>query len=266
MFKQYFGLKCNPFSKECELQNIFYGEDLKELTSRLNYIKRNRGIFLLIGVPGIGKTTSLRRFSKELNPGMYKFFYATLSTLTVMDFYRSILIEMGETPSHKKITMFKQIQSSVINLYYEQKLTPVFVLDEIQLVSSSILEDLRMLFSFKMDSENPFVLILCGQSMIRNKLHLSINTPLRQRISLKYTMKGILKDELPEYIQSRLKFAGLNDNIFNESSIEAIFSISKGAPRVVNNLCTSSLMYSCSKNINLIDEEVVYQGKKDFDI
>jgi type II secretory pathway predicted ATPase ExeA len=74
-----------------------------------------------------------------------------------------------------------------------------------------------------MDSENPFVLILCGQSMIRNKLHLSINSPLRQRISLKYTMKGLLKNELPEYIHSRLKFAGLNDNIFNESSMAAIF-------------------------------------------
>jgi type II secretory pathway predicted ATPase ExeA len=266
MFKQFFGLKFNPFSKECELQNVFYGEDLKELSSRLNYIKKNRGIFLLIGEPGVGKTTSLRRFSNELNPGIYKFFYSTLSTVTVMDFYRSILIEIGEIPSHKKITMFKQIQSSIINLYYEQKATPVFVLDEIQLVSSSILEDLRLLFNFKMDSENPFVLILCGQSMIRNKLHLSINSPLRQRISLKYTMKGLLKNELPEYIHSRLKFAGLNDNIFNESSMAAIFSISKGAPRVINNLCTSSLMYSCSKNKNFIDEETVYQGKKDFDI
>jgi type II secretory pathway predicted ATPase ExeA len=266
MFKQYFGLKYNPFSKECDIQNIFLGEDLKELLSRLNYIKKNRGIFLLIGEPGIGKTSSLRRFSNELNPGIYKFFYSTLSTVTVMDFYRSILIEIGEIPSHKKITMFKQIQSSIINLYYEQKVTPVFVLDELHLASSSILEDLRLLFSFRMDSENPFVLILCGQSIFRNKLHLSMNTPLRQRISLKYTMKGILKNELSEYISTRLKFAGLNENIFNKSSIESIFSISKGAPRVVNNLCTSSLMYAATVKKNIIDEEIVYQGKKDFDI
>jgi type II secretory pathway predicted ATPase ExeA len=267
MFKQYFGLKFNPFSKECDVQNIFMSEDLKELSSRLTYIKKNRGIFLLIGEPGVGKTTALRRFYKELNPGMYKFMYSTLSTVTVMDFYRSILIELGEVPSHKKVTMFKQIQNSIQSLYYEQKIIPVIVLDEIQLVSSPILEDLRLLFSFKMDSQNPFVLILCGQTMIRNKLHLSMNIPLRQRISLKYTMKGISKTELPVYIEDRLKISGLtSENIFNNSSIEAIFSVSKGALRVVNNLCTSSLMYACSINKRLIDEEIVYQGKKDFDI
>jgi type II secretory pathway predicted ATPase ExeA len=266
MFRQYFGMKFNPFSKECELQYIFKSEDLTELSSRLDYVKKNRGIFLLIGEPGMGKTTALRRFSGELNPGMYKFLYSTLTTVTVMDFYRSILIELGEIPSYKKVTMFKQIQNAISSLYYDQKITPVLVLDEIQLVSSSILDEIRLVFSFKMDSQNPFVLILCGQPMIRNKLHLSMNLPLKQRIALKYVMKGLHKNEVSDYIVDRLKISGVTSSIFNESSIEAIYSVSKGAPRVINNLCTASLMYACANNKNTIDEEIVYQGKKDFDI
>ena len=62
------------------------------------------------------------------------------------------------------------------------------MLDEVQMLSNSILEEFRLLFNFKMDSENPFILILSGQSQIRNKLQLAVNAPLKQRIAVKYVM------------------------------------------------------------------------------
>lgn len=266
MFLQYFGMKFNPFSKEIETQNLYESEDMKELFSRFKYIQQNRGIFLLIGEPGTGKTTAIRKLCSGLNPGLYKPCYCTLSTVTVLDFFRGILLNLGETPSCKKIVMFMQIQEVIANLYYEQKITPIIILDEIHLASTSILEDLRLLFSFRMDSENPFVLILSGQSHIRNKLQLSINTPLKQRINIRHNMKGLKKDELSLYLQNCLSLAGLNDNIFNAEACEAIFSISKGAPRVVNNLAIASLMYAFAKKQDRIDEEAVFQGQRDFEI
>ncbi len=81
-----------------------------------------------------------------------------------------------------------------------------------------------------MDSENPFILILSKQSQVRNKLHLAINTPLKQRINIKYTMQGLKPDEILDYISSRLKYAGLVDNIFTPSAMETIYFISKGIP------------------------------------
>lgn len=118
------------------------------------------------------------------------------------------------------------------------------MLDEVQMLSNSILEDMRLLFSFNMDSENPYILILSGQTQLRNKLHFSINAPLKQRIAI----------------------AGKNENIFTQSAIDAIYSNSKGIPRLVNNLATASLMYACSVKKAEIDEEIVYQGAKDFEI
>ena len=82
-------------------------------------------MFLLIGEPGMGKSTALRKFSAELNPGLYKPCYFSLSTVTVMDFYRGLLMSLGEVPSHKKITMFHQIQQAIMSLYYNQKLPPL---------------------------------------------------------------------------------------------------------------------------------------------
>ena len=266
MFTQFFGLKYNPFNKELDINDAYESSDILELNSRLKYIQSSRGIFLLIGEPGTGKSTALRRFTSSLNPGLYKPCYFTLSTVTVMDFYRGLLIALGETPSHKKVIMFHQIQEAICSYYYDQKITPVIMLDEVQLVSNSILEDLRLLFSFKMDSQNPFILILSGQPQIRNKLSLSVNAPLKQRITIKHIMQGLKKDELEQYLTSRIKIAGLSENIFTSSALEAIYSISKGIPRLVNNLATASLMYACSKKMHQIDEETVYQGQKDFDM
>jgi type II secretory pathway predicted ATPase ExeA len=68
--------------------------------------------------------------------------------------------------------------------------TPVIILDEIQMASNDVLEDLRMIFNFNMDSQNPYILILAGQPHIRNKLALNINSALRQRITIKYVLHG----------------------------------------------------------------------------
>ena len=265
MFTQFFGLKYNPFGKEIDITDVYESEDMRELSSRFKYIQASRGIFLLIGEPGTGKSTALRKFTAGLNPGLYKPCYFTLSTVTVMDFYRGLLISLGETPSYKKISMFHQIQDAINSLYYEQRITPVIMLDEVQLVSSSILEDLRLLFSFKMDSENPYILVLSGQTQLRSKLQLSINAPLKQRISIKHAMCGLKKEELSDYFIKRLKAAGLSDNVFTPAAVDAIYSVSKGVPRIVNSLATASLMYACSSRKNEVDEETVYQGQKDFD-
>jgi hypothetical protein len=135
MFRQFFGLKYNPFGKEVDVSNVYESEDIKELNSRLKYIQTIRGMFLLIGEPGMGKSTALRKFSAELNPGLYKPCYFSLSTVTVMDFYRGLLMSLGEVPSHKKITMFHQIQQAIMSLYYNQKITPVIMLDDFQALS-----------------------------------------------------------------------------------------------------------------------------------
>lgn len=266
MFKQFYGMKFNPFSKELDIDNSFESHDLMEVKSRFKYIKSTRGIFVLIGEPGTGKSTALRSFVKELNPGLYKCSYFTLATVSVSDFYRGLLTELGEIPSSRKVSMFKQIQSTIKSLYYDQKITPVIILDEVHMLSNSILEELRLLFSFNMDSENPYILILSGQTQLKSKLNLSINAPLKQRITIKHTMEGLQRDEVYEYLNSRMKLAGVVTKIFSEESAEAIASVSKGIPRMINKVTTATLMYAYSMKKEIIDEDCVYQGYKECEL
>ncbi|MDA8227119.1 MAG: AAA family ATPase [Desulfitobacterium hafniense] len=266
MFTQFFGLKFNPFSKEIAADQVFLSQDLVELNSRLKYLQNTRGIGLIAGEPGSGKSTALRKYVTDLNPSLYKACYFSLATVTVLEFYQGLALELGEEPKHKKIAIFHQIQDAINSLYHDRRVTPVIVLDEIHLASNKLLEDLRLLFNFKMDSHNPFILILSGQPLIRNKLTLNINNPLRQRLAVKYIMQGLGSAELKQYCSTRLKMAGLHEEIFTEAALEAINSATNGLPRMVNNLITNCLLFACEKKQRQIDDEVVYQAQSELNL
>jgi type II secretory pathway predicted ATPase ExeA len=266
MFTQFFGLKFNPFTKEISTDDIFQSSDMLELSARLKYLQNTRGIGLVVGESGAGKSTALRKYTNELNKALYKPCYFALSTLTVKDYYQALAQMLGEEPASRKIALFKQIQGAITSYYYEQKITPVIILDEIQMAPNDLLEDLRMIFNFSMDSQNPYILILAGQPHIRNKLALNINYALRQRITVKYILQGLKREEIENYITSRLKIAGVTDEIFSPVSYDAIFSITKGLPRNVNNIATACLICACAKKQHEVDDEIVYQANAEIEI
>lgn len=261
MFTQYFGLKFNPFSKEVKIEDLFQGDDWNELYSRFKYLEQVRGIGLLVGEPGTGKTTALRRYLTSLQPSLFHPIYFPLSTLTVREFLRELAFELGEVPSCRKGETIRQVQKAIQSYYYERKITPVIVLDELHMATTALLEELRLILNFKMDSENPFMLILAGQPPLRSKLALNIHTPLRQRISVKHTMKGLTKEEIPLYIDSRLKAAGNTDRLFTASAYGAIHSITNGWPRLVNTLATNCLLYACEQKESQISDEEVFHAQ-----
>ena len=260
MFKQFYGLTFNPFDKEIEIDKLFKSSDLNELEQRLRYMLDNRGIGLIVGEPGTGKSTCLRRFAENANKSLYKVCYLPLTTLTVKDFYQGLCTMLGTTKRYRKVDMFFEIQSAINSLYYEQRITPVFIVDEIHMASTAILDDLRILFNFKMDSANPFVLILSGQPQIRNKLMLTSSYPLKQRIIMRYSMQGLTQEECRDYLSSRMKLAGCSREVFTPEATLAIYNISGGAPRVINNIATAALMYSAAKRADSVDEEAVFQA------
>lgn len=77
---------------------------------------------------------------------------------------------------------------------------------------------------------------------------------------MRYTMQGLKKEECTEYLSSRMKLAGCSREVFTSSAMEAIYNISNGAPRVINNIATAALMYSAAKRIDSVDEEAVFQA------
>jgi type II secretory pathway predicted ATPase ExeA len=263
MYRQYFGLRREPFGKDVDAKEFFVSGDLREAQSRLDYMTDAKGIFLLIGEPGSGKTVVVRRFAEALGPSLYKTCYLSLTTLTVNDFFCALVSMLGEQPRHRKIDMFRQIQNVVGELYHSQKITPVIIVDEIHMASVAILDDLRMIFNFKMDSVDPYILVLTGQTHIRNKLVLNACLPLKQRIRLKYSMQGLSEAETIEYINHRMRYVGADDDVFVPEALAAIHAASNGLLRNINNLAVHCLMYAAGKGVRTVDPDVVYQASQE---
>ena len=90
MIEAFYNLKKLPFQKNIEPEDLFMTPAALELKNRLEHIRDIRGMMLLTGIPGVGKTLNIKAFVKQLNPNLYKFFYIPLSTVTPLEFYSQI--------------------------------------------------------------------------------------------------------------------------------------------------------------------------------
>lgn len=259
MYKAFYSLKQSPFSKDLPARHLYASQSHKETLSRLKYLQQIRGIGVITGESGIGKTTYLRAFVSQLNPSLYKVVYFPLSTGTVMDFYRGIASGLGEIPQFRKVDLFHQIQQAIHKSFKDSRITPVFILDEMQLVTPKFLGELTILFNFEMDSKNPFILILSGLDYFLDKLKLNQNRPLSQRVVIRYEIEPFDETEFKAYIAHHLSLAGANIPLFDEAALNAIYQRSRGIPRVINTLCSNCLIQGSALKASLISEEIVFQ-------
>ena len=255
MYHAFYSLAATPFSKENK--NSFVSKSFKEAVIRLEYLQKTRGMGLMTGESGAGKTFVLRSFASKLNQSLFKVVYFPLSTGTVNDFYRGLILKLGEEPRFRKVELFEQIQTRVINLFKNKRVTPVFILDEMHMAPNKMLLDLGLLFNFYMDSLNPFILILAGLPSLKNRLATAPSQPLNQRIVMRYTMEPLQREEVKQYILYNLEKAGMKHPLFTEDALEAVASLSQGWPRIINNICENSLLLGTQMRKKMVDAEIV---------
>ncbi len=266
MYESYFGMKLNPFKKDIDIKNTYEFNDFKEAQNRLKYLLNNKGIGLFTGTSGKGKTFAIKYFVKNLNPNLYKIVYLSLSTITVMDFYRSFCLGLGIEPAFKKIDMFHQIQERLQILVKDRKITPIIICDEAQYLKTGILNDLKMLLNFEMDSKDYAVLILVGQPTLNDTLSRTVHEALSQRIIVNYMFIGIEYEEVKKYIIDRCNKAEIPNEIFDENAIKALASNCNGSTRYLNNLIDKSLMICCNQEAQVINTDIVMLAANDLSL
>lgn len=266
MIETYFGMKCNPFKKGFEQKNKFEFTDFKEMQARLDYLLKTKGIGLFTGSSGFGKTYSIKYFVDHLNVGLYKPVYLSLSTITVMDFYKSLCIGLGINPKHRKIDMFKQIQDTIKTYVNDRKITPIIILDEAQYLRTDILNDLKMILNFDIDSKDYAVLILVGQPILNDMLSRNSHEALKQRIVVNYTLIGLETKEVEDYLKNRLRLAGMNENMFEEGAITAIASNCNGSTRKLNSIIENCLMICEQKGENIVTTEIAMLAENELNL
>lgn len=257
-----YGLEFNPFLKNAK-DILLDTAESSEVKLRLDYLGSTKGFGVLTGEPGRGKSTSARVWASSLNPSLFKVTYNSLSSLTVMDFYRQIASGLGAAPSFRKNDLFNDVQREIKRCALEKRITPVIIIDEADMLSHKVLSDLQIMFNFEMDSRDLAVILLVGQPRLNITLNQSTHESLRQRIVMNYHMGGLTKEEGRLYILKKLDGAGARQTVFNDNAMEAILNASNGTARMINKICNCSLMIGASQGINIIDAETVRKAVED---
>ena len=262
MIEARFGLKARPFDKSISSRDLYPWPGLEELDARLDMVKRSRGIMLLTGEPGTGKTVALRRFVDGLNAEHYLPVYLPLATVTVMDAYAQINRALGGGDVHSKSLLYRDIQRGIAELASQGK-QPVLVLDEADLLRSVLFDELRILLNFEMDSKDPVLLILAGQPQLLAKLALRVHLPFRQRVAMRYRMPAMDETHTRGYVEHHLRLAGRKQRLFTDEALLQVFVQSGGIPRAIGNLALTAMLNAALRAKDLVELDDVIAASRE---
>lgn len=257
MFEQFFGFSKTPFGRDLGVKDLFISVGQQELISRLKYVAQLKQVGLFTGEVGAGKSTAARVLMAELNPAKYQLLYISDAKLSPRNFYWEALHQLGQEPRFYRGDAKRQLHQVVLDLYENQKKVPVIIIDEGHLLSKEMLEEIRFLTNFKMDSYSPMSLILLGQPELRRILQMQIYEAIVQRVNLRFHLPGLELTETAKYIDHHLKVAGVQNSLFTEDAIEVIHEYCSGIARKVNNVCVACLLDAFVGRKTLIDDRMV---------
>ena len=257
LVNSYWQMTADPFAANARSTYNFESEDYKNCVSRLDYLLMQKGFGLITGPSGTGKTSTFQTFTGRLNKNLYKVSYSPMSSLTTMDFYRNMAFNLDLEPAHKKVDIFRQIQDRIMVLSKEKRVTPVFILDEAQYFNTTILNDLKLIFNFDMDSIRPAVVVIAGLPTLIGTLIKNVHEAIVQRIIVNYRFTGLSRAETEDYIVNALKSVSASPSIFQPAAIEALYAGCDGSIRKLNGIISTALLIGEQRNLPAIDTDTV---------
>ena len=257
MFEQFYGFRKTPFTKDVPSSELFPSEQHKELLARLQYMVQQRWFGLVSGEIGAGKSTAIRALHALLNPSRHRFLYVSQSGLAPRAFYRELLTQLGIRPALHKADAKRQLDAAIWDYHKKHDIQPVLVIDEAHLLSADMLEEIRFVVNYQMDSAAPLTLVLCGQPELRQRLRLQCFEAISQRINVRFHLAGLSDLETKAYIQHQIRVAGVQHSLFSDEAVRHIHQAAKGIPRRINNIATSCLLDGFVESKSIIDEATV---------
>ncbi len=266
MYKRFFGLVENPFNVNPNPRYLFLAPQTQEALDELSYgIQTRKGLFLLTGEVGTGKTTMvnhlLDRLRQQRTPTAFVF-NCHLETRHLFDF---ILADFGvpfdpRTDSNSLMRLNRWLLER-----HRANDNPVLIVDEAQGLSFEVLEEIRLLQNLETPGEKLLQIVLVGQPELEEKLNRHELRQLRQRITVRCRTAPLGLEESRGYIQARLHIAGANGNpVFTLEAMNAVYLLSRGIPRVMNLLCEDSLMSAYVEDIRPVPARIVEESARRF--
>ena len=254
-YLDHFRLKQQPFSEHASRDALWQDARMEEGLSRLSYLRENGLVGLVTGASGLGKSALLRRFIQECSPRVCEPLYCHLAHLPSNGLLKLILTQLGEVPRRGKDRLYSQL----LDRAQRSEGVLLLILDEAHLLSGDALVDLRLLVSSAVDAAPPLKILLSGQESLRQTLKRAEYIDIVNRISVRYQLKPLSKDQTHRYIDYQIGNSGGDVKIFDDAVKDLIHEFTGGNPRGINNAATACLLAATTRHAARIDDAIFRQ-------
>jgi general secretion pathway protein A len=270
MFRS-FGLNENPFHVSPDPKFLFSGAAYETALAELMFgIESRRGLLVLTGEAGTGKTTLMRHFLHWLKDRQFSSSYIFHSHLDPRDLFEFVLRDFGvAAESTKKSDLLATLHYWLHSRQTEGD-SPVIVIDEAQALSLRTLSELNLLLNLENTRGKLVQIVLAGQPELEEKLRCPESRALRQRIMVRCRLPLLSLEETEEYIESRLRGAGgatgFGAKVFPAQTVQTIYSYARGVPRVTNLLCEQAMIGAYADRQAVVSPQNVRRAAAEFDL
>lgn len=265
MFWDYFNLKTNPFGITPDPKYLYMSTPHASAIEWMKLAIEQHEFGLVIGEVGSGKTVMSRFLVDSLSEEKYRICWVINPSLSARQLLREIYTQLFEQDAPRnKTDLLAVLHEGLVQLYMDN-IFPVVIIDEAQSIpGSKIFEELRLLSNYQTDDQNLLSIMLLGQPELARKLKRKNNRAFLQRVRFTMNLQPLSEEEIQAYLKHRLSVAGApaDAEIFDESAVKALYSITRGYPRPLNHLASFSMLETMSRELSKVDGDSVVNAAR----
>jgi general secretion pathway protein A len=264
MYLGFYGLREKPFSLSPDPRYLFLSASHREALAHLLYgIEEGEGFIEVIGQVGTGKTTLCRTLLDRIGSDA-EIAYIFNPSPSEVELLSAINREFGlPTAARTRTDLLDALNQFLVEKNAAGRRV-LLVIDEAQNLDPAVLEQVRLLSNLETDRAKLLQIVLIGQPELEENLSRSDLRQLRQRITVRWTLRPLSRPEVAEYLEHRLRVAGRADpRLFTPSALRALTRASRGIPRLINALCDRALLAGYTEGCREIDARLVRRAARE---